>query len=358
MHITKLRVKQFRCFSSFDISLDAPVVLITGANGSGKTSLLEAMHYLCYLRSFRTHLPKELVAFDDNTFFIQAQIAHDALMHEIQVGFAGKKKVVKLDARPVSSYKELNQTYRALTLTQDDLLLIHGGPEIRRDFLDQALALLEPEYVTHLRTYRTIVQNRNALLHRGKIDHESYAIWTEKVWTHATVMQQKRQALLHQLQEITNQVLQTHFAGAIQLEFAYKAKKVEHGQSFQDFLEQNPRLREQEEIMGRSLFGAHLDDIALQFQQKASKAYASRGQQKLLVLLIKRAFMQLLTQQRGPAIFLLDDFMADFDHKTIEILIPLLQELDTQLIFTSPAATGHFEQLLLNQNCQHICLTP
>ena len=313
---------------------------------------------MCYLRSFRTHLPKELIAFSDATFFIQAQIEDAALTHEIQVGFAGKKKVVKLDARPVSSYKELNQVFRILTITQDDLALVYGGPEARRDFLDQALALLDPEYLVQLRTYKTIVQNRNALLHKSNVNQESYALWTEKLWQHSSIMQEKRKQILKEIQEITNQLLQEHFLSAIKLNFTYKAKKITPGQNYQDFLDTHPRLKDQEEIMGRSLFGAHLDDIALEFQNKASKAYASRGQQKLLVLLIKTAFMRILCQNKGAAIFLLDDFMTDFDHATLKTLLELLKNLNTQLIFTSPAEQGYFEQLLIDSGCQHISLTP
>ena len=72
VRITNLQIKNFRCFGSLDLAFDNPITLIEGINGTGKTSLLEALHYLCYLRSFRTHLPQELVQFGHDNFFIKA----------------------------------------------------------------------------------------------------------------------------------------------------------------------------------------------------------------------------------------------------------------------------------------------
>ena len=109
--------------------------------------------------------------------------------------------------------------------------------------------------------------------------------------------------------------------------------------------------------MNRSLFGAHLDDILITFHDKRSKQYASRGQQKLIVLLIKIAQIKELLRQKGPAVFLLDDFMTDFDEQRIRQLVTVLRGLDIQLIFTTPLSSHILHSELAAHGAQTIKLS-
>src|SRR3989338_8497805 len=122
-YIQQVQIKNFRCFESSVFDFASSVVIIEGHNGSGKTSLLEALHYGCYLRSFRTHISRDLVAFGQDTFFLG--ITYDS--HVISVGLQGVKKQVKIDARAITSYKELRDFYRSITITEDDLELVRGA---------------------------------------------------------------------------------------------------------------------------------------------------------------------------------------------------------------------------------------
>lgn len=113
-----------------------------------------------------------------------------------------------------------------------------------------------------------------------------------------------------------------------------------------------------ENVFKRSLFGAHLDDFSIEFCHKTSRAFASRGQQKLIIMLIKIAQMQEIIAKNGPTLFLLDDFMTDFDQQKGTILLSHMLELKSQLIFTSPVSSGYFEEFLHNHGAQRIILTP
>jgi len=369
LQLQSVQIKNFRCFSQFTVELGHPIVLIGGDNGAGKTSLLEALHYACYLRSFRTHTPRDLVHFGEQDFFVKATFSYQnstALLdndyqtqnNEVQVGFAGKKRLVKLNQRAICSYKELLDHYRIITLTENDLGLICGGPEERRSFIDQALMLYDPDFLQCLRAYRQILERRTALFVRGgrpSIDH--YRVWTEQLLTYSLTIQEARVEALSNLQNHVNNILSEYFANSIKIQIEYSPKRNLSQGAFEKFMRNNTDLFEQEVRYGRTLFGAHLDDFSIKFQGVHSKQFASRGQQKLVLLLLKIAQIMELRSKRGSAVFLLDDFMTDFDETRSALLLQILGALKTQLIFTSPLQSGAFDKQLQDSGAAKVFLT-
>jgi DNA replication and repair protein RecF len=359
VHIASIQLKQFRCFADSTFVLNSPIVVIEGLNGSGKTSLLEALHYICYLRSFRTHSPQELVQFGKQSFFIKVHLHNndDHTDSELQVGFTGKKRLVKVNQRAISSYKQLMDHYRIVTLTEDDLELVKGGPDARRLFLDQALLLSNPDFMTVLKQFRHVLENRNALLKRGG-SKDSYELWSKQLWDIGNTIRVKRTHVLQELTAQVQQLIERYLSHeGISLQLTYEYKKGDWA-TYDEFMDHNPQLYQEESRFGRSLFGAHLDDMAISFQGQKSRIFASRGQQKLIVLLVKIAQVKALMCSKGPIIVLLDDFMTDFDAQRAKILIEILKDLEIQLIFTSPS----FDFLVLLQKLcpeiAHIKLTP
>lgn len=355
MRISHLSIKNFRCFNTLELDFASPITLIEGLNGTGKTSLLEALHYLCYLRSFRTHIPSELVQFGQEHFFIKARLFKEHDEHNLQVGFSHKKRLVKVDEKTIGSYKELLNYYRIVTLTEDDLDLIKGGPEERRLFIDQVIILEDADYVSLMKRCKDIVDNRNALLKHGG-SSDSYALWTKQLWQITFQIQQSRIKILAQLERTVQELVGSSFNQEFTIAFGYQPKKAS-GSSFEEFINTHTSLYQDEQRFGRSLFGAHLDDFSIQFRDTKSKAFASRGQQKLIILLLKVAQIRLLERQHRPAILLLDDFMTDFDHSRAQTLITILCNLKIQLIFTVPTTEGFLQKALLTQGATHLKLT-
>lgn len=357
MRITNLQVKNFRCFGSLDLSFESPITFIEGINGTGKTSLLEALHYLCYMRSFRTHLPQELVQFGHNSFFIKARlfIDNNTDQYDLQVGFSNKKRLVKVNNKSIASYKELLDYYRIVTITEDDLSLIKDGPDGRRLFIDQAIMLNNADYVIISKKCRDIVDNRNALLKKGG-SFDSYQLWTKQLWEITWHIHEERVLALAQLENEVRELVHAYFNNEFTISFTYIPKKNLRN-SFEEFLDTNHQLYNDEQRFGRSLFGAHLDDFSIQFKDAKSKNFASRGQQKLIILLLKAAQIRLLGGQQRPAILLLDDFMTDFDLLKAQTLIKLLIGLNIQLIFTIPIQDGFLQKELITYGATPLKLT-
>lgn len=359
LQLANIYLKDFRCFDQETIDLDSHIVLICGANGTGKTSLLEALYYGCYLRSFRTHVSRDLIALGKESFFVKF-LVRDGLKdnlidHTIQVGFANNKRLVKVDNKAMVSYKDLLSYYRVVSLTEDDLKLIQDGPEERRTFLDQALLLHDPSFITTMREHRVVVENRNALIQKDVIDKEAYFIWTNTLWNHTTEIQKIRKQLLQQLEAEINIMLHQYIDENLSVSFVYQAKKGSD-LPFDMFIQKNSSLEElmrQEMYFKRGLFGAHIDDFSIVLEGKRSRTYASRGQQKMIILLIKIAQIKRLTIQKGPIIFLLDDFMTDFDVERGKALLQALFELNCQLIFTSPRRDSALESALITSQIDY-----
>lgn len=355
--VSSVEIKNFRCFSHAQYDFSAPYVLLEGVNGIGKTSILEALYYTCYLRSFRTHSPKELIAFNQQELFIKVTVGSlDGLSHDIQIGMSQSKRLVRVDKRPISSYKDLMAYYRIISLTEDDLALIQGSPQYRRLFLDQMLLLLNPEFGYTLKEYRQIVDQRNAYLQQHRKDEDTYKVLTQQQWKQAKQIEAKRRELLDRLFVVVNNLNKQFLTDEYKILFSYRPKRV-LCDSFDEFYADISRVKEQEFRYGRSLFGVHLDDITITLQDRYSRTYASRGQQKLILLLLKIAQLQILNEMGCSSIFLLDDFMTDFDEKRSLELISALDSLNSQLIFTTPVTGGLLAQKVKGEGGRILKLT-
>lgn len=340
MRLKTIELQNFRCFQQATFDVDHDITIIHGKNGAGKTSLVEAIHYLCYVRSFKTRTLHELAHVDSlDQFLLKGDIEFESSgfiqNHAIQIAYAQKKKKVKIDQKALSSYKELFSFCQVITTTQDDIEIIRGGPGHRRDFIDEALLLDKPGYVAVLKKYHATLDQRNALLHQS-FHKDMYMLWTQKLYEMSFEIQQARQEYIKILEPSINTLLATMFDAQTQAIFSYSIK---WGGSFtqENFVENClQHLSAREYIMQRSLFGAHVDEIAIEFKGKSAKTFGSRGQQRLLALLLKIAHIENLLKKGITPIFVLDDLLSDFDEDKLAAILKLLQQLGIQLIFTIP----------------------
>lgn len=354
MRLEKIELKNFRCFTKATFDFNADVTIIYGNNGSGKTTIIEALHYLCYLSSFRSRLPSEITEFESESFFIKGFVRQqDYELLEIQVGFAKKQKIAKIGQKPIASYKELFPYYQIVTITVDDLELIQGSPIVRRNFIDQLILLANPQSMEILKRYKQILQQRNALLAQT-FHYDSYLIWTKQLWEQTQIIQKMRVEALNRLNRKISFLLIEFFDPTYTLQITYNYKHTLPQESFEAFLERKKGLAAYESMIKRSDFGAHLDDFTLHFCNKKIKTFGSRGQQKLLVILVKIAQILDLQDQQNYPILLLDDFITDFDESRLSKILSLLLTLKCQLIITSPIREKLLEQLLSGVNISTI----
>lgn len=346
MYIKRLTLKNFRCFTDRQFDIDGQFIFVQGKNGIGKTTLLEALHYSCYLRSFRTMQQHDLITFGERHFFIRVDLeSRDLDRNAINIGYSKEDgKQVKFNAQPIQTHKELSEQIRIISLTAEDIELVSGYPEKRRHFLNQALMLQDHSHVQLTKKYQAILEQRNGKLFNLRKQNrpmdDELLVWTESLWRETMIIQEKSIAILIVLEQQVNNFLATHFAGSekdLSITLEYQAKNTKPNQSFNDFIINYKKdLVFSELATGRCAFGVHLNDIIISFNKSRARTFASRGQQKLVTFLLKIAQMHLILKNDRAAILLLDDFLTDFDHTRIQECLALLITLPCQIIITNP----------------------
>lgn len=337
MFLHRLYIKKFRCFSEKTFHFDKQFTVITGNNGAGKTSLAEAIHYLCYIKSFRSSSVNDLVHHESDSFFIKGEFdSKQDLSHMLQVGYAGKKKSIKLNNKPVGTYKEIFDVFQVITLLEDDINLIRGYPTERRSFIDQAALFIEPQYLDLYRNFKKILQSRNSLLQSFTIDSLEYEVWTEKLWKSSIEIQKHRKKVLSEIESVINDLLATYFDNVYTVKITYESKYLEENEGFNSFYKRINNLIHQERAMKRSLFGSHLDDFSVALKGKKARFFASRGQQKLVSLLCKLSIVTIGQKKDFSPIIIIDDFIADFDKSRLDQLIDFFSSCKNQIIITTP----------------------
>lgn len=367
LKVSSLRVTSFRNFpndSRYVFNDDKQFVVIEGPNGSGKTTLLEALYYACHLKSFRTAHSLDLITFGQDYFFAEVAISDSASLqnHLISVGCDGDRKVVKLDGKAIKTHKDLLQIFRVIGITESDIDLIRGAPQLRRTFLAQTQMLLDATFIERMRAYRRIVNQRNALLFGFKRSGGNLSlsqihqlnVWTKTMWDASCAEIARFNNLLDSLSLEANNLLLKYCAiDNLSIAIKYEPAHLNLTESFDEFWDRyKDSMMQLEVIQGRGSWGLHLDDFEIDLTEKSMRRFASRGQQKLAILLLKIAVMHLLG--RGNALLLIDDFITDFDSKRIQQILEILNDSGSQIIMTTPFLMS-FPTELTNE-FQHITL--
>lgn len=350
MFLQELELQQFRCFADKKLYFSAPITLITGNNGIGKTSIIEAIYYLSYFKSFRSSVVTDLMRTGSESFFLRGQFSIKNLesQHSIQIGYSQKKKSIKFDQKLVTSYKQVLSLFQVVTLTEDDIDLIKGYPAGRRAFIDQAVLLENPEALELYKTFKQILSCRNALLERynQNVDFLELTIWTQKLFEISLKIQELRKNVMSQIEQVVNELIDQFFGGIYHVSIAYDSKWLDSGDTQEISMHKIEQLIYQERAIKRSLFGAHLDDLIFQIRGQKARVFASRGQQKLICLLCKISLILIERGDRVKPMLLIDDFISDFDTIRLSNLIDFLISRQNQIIITAPFFDSGIKSLI------------
>ena len=322
MSFSKIYLNNFRSFnsSSFDLGKKN---LIIGKNGAGKSSFLEAIFFILSKKSFRTSSLNAMINFESSFFKL------DAILDEEKFSFTKD-----LSSSIKSKEGNFKNNFLPLILNNFSLNLLEAPKENRRSFLDYLMFHVEHDYkINHLKFRKALAQRNRALKKSSSSELKS---WT-KVFIELSqkLTKMKLDFIDSFLKSFPAFVDSSSLPKTLQEKF--KSISITYDKGWKDNLLEE--LREsfiKDQARGFTSLGPQTSDLSVKINGQVSGNILSRGEQKLLILLIYLFFVKAFNDLRpNKTIFLLDDLPSELDEKNLELALNLLQDADCQLFITS-----------------------
>lgn len=335
--IRRLRVRDVRCYESAEITLGERLTVIYGANGAGKTNLLEALYFGCTGRSCRTSNDREFVRFDQSAARVEFELEGDAGAHQLAVGFEpGQPRHVSADGGPVERLVDVPFRPLACVFLPDRLELIKGSPALRRDHVDQLIAGLWPARAAVRRDYGQALAQRNALLSRIRshgVDVGELDVWDLELGRLALALSGERARAVALVgppaQEIADEL---GLPGGLELRYRPRST----AESAEAFAAELLERRSSDLERGFTGHGPHRDEMLFCREGRELRVYGSQGEQRVALLSLLLAEREVLADERGQTpLLLLDDVMSELDAERRERLITRITAAGQSVVTTT-----------------------
>ncbi len=342
MQLLQLDIADFRNLAHVSLAPSPRATILFGRNGQGKTNLLEAVHLLATLKPLRAGRLAELVRFGESRAVVRGVFQGPGGERTIAVEVAAGGRTALLDGKAVDA--ERLEAYfeglAAVCFTPDDLLLVKGGPELRRRFVDRAAFNRWPAVLGEAREYLRALRARNAALRTA--DHEVEQSFRAQLVQAAGRLLVRRHALVSELAPRLRAAF-AEIAGPDApegfLEYRPASGMPGRGSAgdLADRLGEILALRlERDRERGYTSAGPHMDDLVLAVGGRGARMYGSQGQQRALVLALKIAEIENLRAAMGrPPLLLLDDVSSELDREKNRCLLEYLSRLPGQAFLTT-----------------------
>lgn len=366
MRVQSLNLNQFRNYESLSIPFSPGKNIFLGNNGQGKTNLLEALYFLSHARSHRTSTDRELIKTGSKFGTVSAQLTNHYYDGRIQLDAQIKleddrlKTIFKANANPLRSRSDVLGYLPTVSFFLPDLLLLRGGPEDRRKWLDAAIVQYDKRHLTYLSEFQKVRLQKNKLLKNPpeQISRDHLTAWNVQFAAIGAKVIASRLAYLAMIEDLAA-VAYLELSDAREcLSMSYQSTVLEKMGSLPvedvpeaDVLE-GVLLTLLEEKMsdelrrGTSLIGPHRDDIRFFLNDLEAEAYGSQGQQRSVVLSLKLTELQCLNRKlQEPPVLLLDDVMAELDPDRQRLLVEHIHP-ESQVFITTTHPTSTWQSLL------------
>ena len=341
MKLSRLLLRNFRCYQESEIIFGEKVNILHGKNSSGKTTLLEAVYLLSTGRSFLTPHLAHLIQTDQSHLYLEAHFVKEKVRQSLRFGFDGKNKKIHHNSAVLKNFSHLLGILPCVLYCPKDSALIAAGPQERRRFLNIQLAQTDPLYVYHLIRYYRSMKQRNALL--KKRSESGITAWERMMGESGRFLVSKRLQLIEHLRlhlqsfslKLSDQMdaFDLHYAPSISTE------------KMDDFETLLAKQRPKESIFGTTLIGPHRDDFQITYHKKEAKTFASEGQKRTCIAALKMSEWTVL--KKGTALdplFAIDDFGIHLDPKRTDILYNTLPSFGQVIVTTPCLSTNRFQE--------------
>lgn len=325
--IKKIELSQFRNHDSLLINFDKRQTYIYGENGVGKTAIIEAIYFASTTKSMRTSNERDLIKQDEMFAKIVIHFKNNR-KNEIIISKNGKRIIANgVEKRRISDYIG---DFNVVIFTTEDINLIRGTPADKRNFIDLEWMQLDKEYLQLLNRYRKVLKQRNALLKNVEIneDYTFLNILGQQLYEIGSRIIEKRDEIINLLNDELKK--QPFNFEDNEIKIVYQPD-----QTLSNLKKWFETKQKQDIIYQTTQAGPHKDDFKIMIGDKDSKVFASSGQQRLIVIAIKVALLNVITNiKKSKPVLLLDDILSELDKNNQQIFLDNLPK-DNQIIMTS-----------------------
>jgi DNA replication and repair protein RecF len=327
MYLSSLNLLNFKNYAEAQIDFSKGVNCLTGNNASGKTNILDAVHYLSMCRSYFTPTDYQNIKLDENFFMIKGEFELNNMNESVICSLKeGQKKQFK---RNQKDYDRLNEHIGLLPVVMVapvDQELITEGSEVRRKFLDRIISQLDKIYLDDLISYNKILSQRNALLKQfamaGSFDSASLQVWDEQLVSLGERIFKKRKKFIEDFV-----LLFAKFYKYITGETETAGINYESQLDGNDFAVLLNHALPKDRALQFSTTGIHKDDLNFMISGVSAKKFGSQGQQKSLVIALKLAHFSMIKKHKNlRPIIMLDDLFDKLDDERVSKILNLVHD--------------------------------
>ncbi|MES2648881.1 MAG: DNA replication and repair protein RecF [Bacteroidota bacterium] len=343
LQVNHISLTQFKNYKAQAFDFSHKVIGICGANGTGKTNLLDAIYYLCFTKSYFTATDNNTVSYGERGFRLSGKfLLENTPLRVVAVLRETGKKEFSFNEEIYSRVSRHIGKLPAVIIAPDDVAIITGGSEERRKLFDALLCQLNPEYLQQLMQYNKLLQQRNSLLkqmaEQRSNDLDVLEIIDLQMAAAGAFVYNERCHFMGEFLTSATSHYHTIAKTSETVQLSYESQlhggaEIENIQKFNGLLKEN---RNRDLQMQRTTAGIHRDDLKLQLNYQPFKQSASQGQRKSLLFALKLTEFEMLQQHKGFApILLLDDVFEKLDNgRMTNLLMEVCIEKKGQVFIT------------------------
>lgn len=341
MYLESLSLKHFRSYDILQTSFSPKSNLILGKNGAGKSNILEAVYLLSTSKSFRNTIDQRMVKWGEDGFHVTGKFSTENGRRDISIVYSGGSKSLEMDGLKESRISNIIGVVYCVLFSFEDIHIVTGPPVVRRSYLDLILSSTDPLYFRNLKTYVSVIRQKNRYLKENrKIDEDILYAWNEQLVLAGSYLISKRDALIGYMNSCISCSIESLGENLIfPFQLSYRTN-VARGESVRE-PEQSYRSTLEERIdkeiqFQSSLYGPHRDDFSFIEKMHEIRYFGSVGEARLATILLKLAQGEFYRKEKGiMPILLMDDILLELDTKNAERILTLFPSTGQKIITTT-----------------------
>jgi DNA replication and repair protein RecF len=353
VYLRDISLVNFKNYEEANLVFSPQINCFTGLNGSGKTNLLDAVHYLCACKSYFNPIDSQNIRHDAPFLVVQGRFLKDGLDNEVYCGVKpGQRKVFRRNQKDYDRLADHIGLFPAVVISPYDADLISEGSEERRKFLDSIISQFNRSYLDDLIRYNKALMQRNRLLRAFALnryfDEEALVIWDELLIDTGQRIHQARVEFLHDFNPRLLALYADISGNQDQIGILYRSEL--ENKDFRSLLLDS---RERDRYLQRTDVGIHRDDLIFSIDGHPLKKFGSQGQQKSYLIALKLAQFDHIRDLTGTKpILLLDDIFDKIDDRRVAYLMELVSRHNFGQIFISDTHDDRIPLLFKSVNAE------